>query len=290
MVLINFSYFLHWLSSRAQAVRWLLVFIALLYVVETIDVFALNQHLNNWGVQPRHQDSLRNIPLMPFLHDGYGHLIGNTAPLLVLGGMTVLYGAGTFAATTLICTLTSGLGIWLLSSPNTMHIGASGLVFGYFGFLVARALFDHSLLSVLTAGAVLVAYGSLVFMLSPFQAEVSWEGHLFGLLGGFLSAAVLTPAANRDRQRRLEELSSNPRSPGSANSKKSSGSTPKSRARKRPVKKSSTKGNTSGRKSSRSSSGGTKSGRGRAGKSSSTSASQGRSSRKKAPSRSRQKG
>jgi membrane associated rhomboid family serine protease len=281
---MNFSYFLHWISSRAKAIRWLLLFIAVLYVVETLDVFALNQRLNQWGVQPRVHESLRNIPLMPFLHDGYGHLIGNTAPLVVLGGMTVLYGAGTFAATTLICTLTSGLGIWLLSSPNTVHIGASGLVFGYFGFLVARALFDHSLFSVVVAGGVLVAYGSLVFMLSPFQAEVSWEGHLFGLLGGFFSAAILTPAANRDRQKRLEELSSNPASPGSStSSRKAAGSTSKSKSTKSPARKSAPKKKTpSAGRSSRSGSGTSKNTRAKSGKSGSASST-------KAKPRSRQK-
>ncbi len=201
---MNWHLIITWFSRRIRALRWLLLFIVALYVAETIDILVFGQDLNYWGVEPRQTDSLARIPLMPLLHDGYGHLVGNTGPLLILGGMTVLYGAGTFVATTAFCALASGLGIWLLAAPGTVHIGASGLVYGYFGFLIARALFDHSFFSMLLAGAVLIAYGSLVLMLSPLQQQISWEGHIFGLLGGFLSAAVLTPSTLRDPDQRAQ--------------------------------------------------------------------------------------
>ena len=130
-------------------------------------------------------------PLAPFLHAGVGHLIANTVPFLVMGAIIALSGLRRVLLVTMIVALVSGLGTWLVAPSATLHIGASGVVFGYAAYLVARGLFDRRWYYLLTGLAVaLLQGGSLLLGLVP-QDGISWQGHLFGALGGLLAARLL---------------------------------------------------------------------------------------------------
>lgn len=180
-----------------RAFVWLLGFVALLWVIAALDHFT-GLDLHRFGVVPRDSASVLGIPLHVFVHDGFFHLLSNTGPLLVLGGLVGMRGAGTLLAVSIFITVFAGAGVWLVGRDG-VHIGASSLVFGYFGYLVARGFFERSFMSILIAVAVAVFYGGLFFGLLPLGGFVSWEGHLFGLIGGVILAWV-SGRDRRDRQ------------------------------------------------------------------------------------------
>ena len=164
----------------------LLAIAAAMWAVEVANAF-MGHRLNDYGILPRTTAGLIGIPLAPFLHAGFGHVLGNTIPLLALGSLVALQAKRAFAVATLFVVLVGGAGVWLVGRSD-LHVGASGLVFGYFGFLVARGWFDRRFVPVLIALAVLVMYGGLLFGVLPTRGFVSWEGHLCGLLAGILAA------------------------------------------------------------------------------------------------------
>ncbi|NER24139.1 MAG: rhomboid family intramembrane serine protease [Symploca sp. SIO1B1] len=164
--------------------------VALMWVLELMDVIVFQQKLNIYGIIPREIIGLRGILFAPFLHAGLAHLISNTIPFLVLGWFVMLQETSEFFIVTPIIMLVSGLGVWLIGSPG-VHIGASGVVFGYLGFLLARGLFERNFLSIVLSLLVGSLYGSLIWGVLPIQIGVSWEGHLFGFIGGVLAARFL---------------------------------------------------------------------------------------------------
>lgn len=166
-------------------------FVVFMWILEIADLFFLKGTLLAYGIRPHNIVGLRGILFAPFLHGSLGHLMANTIPFLVLGWLVMLREISDFFIVTAIVMLTSGLGVWLLGSPYTTHIGASGLIFGYFGFLLLRGYFERSIVSIMFSLFVGSIYGSLIWGVLPSQYGISWEGHLFGLLGGVLAARFL---------------------------------------------------------------------------------------------------
>ena len=177
-----------------HAFVWLLGFVAALWVVTIVNAFA-DLNLQQFGIVPRTTTGLRGIPLHALLHDDFGHLLSNTGPLLVLGGLASFRGKLKLFGLSLFVTVFSGVCVWLIARP-AVHIGASGLVFGYFGYLVARGFYEGSFTSILLAVLVAFFYGGIIFGILPSDGFVSWEGHFFGLLGGILYAHT----ESRDRR------------------------------------------------------------------------------------------
>jgi membrane associated rhomboid family serine protease len=173
-----------------ERLRILLGFVALIWLVELVDLILFRGALDGAGIRPRSENGLWGVILAPFLHAGPAHLIANTVPLLVLGWLVIVRGVRDFLGVTLLVTLVAGLGVWIFGRPATIHLGASGLVFGYLGYLLLRGFWERSLLAV---GIALVAgflYGGALLGVLPGQRGVSWEGHLFGLAGGAGAASV----------------------------------------------------------------------------------------------------
>lgn len=165
-------------------------FVAFIWVLELIDLFIFRGYLNLYGIRPRTLIGLRGILFAPFLHGGIGHLMANTIPFLVLGWFVMLREISDFFIVSVITILVSGVGVWLFGSPS-IHIGASGLIFGYFGFLLLRGYFERSFSSVTFSLIVGLLYGGLIWGVLPIRYGISWEGHLFGFLGGVLAARLL---------------------------------------------------------------------------------------------------
>ena len=151
---------------------------------------------NQFGIQPRTLIGLRGILFAPFLHGSFRHLLANTAPFLVLGGLVMVRRIRDFFYVNLIVILLGGFGTWLFAGLfagyNTNHIGASGVVFGYLGYLLFRGYFERSFLAITLSVLVAVVYGSLLFGLLPTVPHISWEGHLCGFISGGLAARWLT--------------------------------------------------------------------------------------------------
>lgn len=174
-------------AAWGTAARVILGFVALLWALELLDT-ALDNRLDGWGVRPRSDEGLAGILFAPLLHLGWAHLAGNTVPLLVLGFLILLSGVQQWAVVTATIWLVGGFGVWLTADPWTVHLGASVLVFGWLIYLVLRGLFTRRLGQIALGVLVLVAYGGLLWGVLPGQPGVSWQGHLFGALGGGLAA------------------------------------------------------------------------------------------------------
>ena len=189
-------------AVREFRVRALLLagFVGLMWVTELIDQVFLHSALDQLGIRPRETRALWGIVLAPFLHGGFRHLIANTAPLLVLGWLVLIRRRVDFFLLTLAVTLVGGLGVWLFAPPYTIHIGASGVAFGYLGYLIARAWFERSLTSLALALLAGVLYGGALAGLLPGQRGISWEGHLFGFAAGGATGALFRRPARRSRR------------------------------------------------------------------------------------------
>jgi membrane associated rhomboid family serine protease len=153
--------------------------------------------LDRYGIRAHHVSDLPHIFSAPFLHAGFGHLMANSIPFLVLGFLAACPGIGKFLLANLVVILVAGAGIWLTGPSNGVTLGASILIFGYFGYLLGRGVFERHLADIGIAIAVAVAYGTMIFSVLPSNPSISWQGHLFGLLGGLLSAWILR--RRRDR-------------------------------------------------------------------------------------------
>ncbi len=156
----------------------------------------MNNALNNLGIRPRNIVGLQGILFAPFLHGSWRHLISNTFPLVILSWLIMARDRSEWIAVTVLTAIASGLGTWLFGGAATIHIGASGVVFGYFGFLVARAYFERSFGSIAICLLVLALFSGMIWGILPVRVGISWEGHLFGLLGG-IAAAWTIAALNR---------------------------------------------------------------------------------------------
>jgi membrane associated rhomboid family serine protease len=173
-------------------------FMAIVWGLEVIDQILWQPcagvcGLDRYGIQPRNVSRLWGILLAPLLHGGFGHLSANSVPFLVLGALVLLRGPKVFFGVSLIITLLAGLATWLIGASASVHIGASGVIFGYFGFLLAAGLFERKITSILMALGVGFLYGGLIYGVNPFQdGPISWEGHLFGFLSGIAAAYWLT--------------------------------------------------------------------------------------------------
>ena len=162
--------------------------VCLIWAVEGVNLLSGRQ-LYVFGILPRHLTGLVGIPLGPFIHGSVSHATLNTVPFLVLGGLVALRGVKTFLSTSVFIILCGGAALWLFGRFS-YHIGASILIFGYFGYLVARGWYERSVWSILTAFLTLFLYGSIIWGVLPTQSFISWEGHLFGMLSGILAARV----------------------------------------------------------------------------------------------------
>jgi membrane associated rhomboid family serine protease len=164
--------------------------VALMWGLEIIDI-PLGGSLDLFGIRPRHPHGLIGILCAPFLHGGFRHLISNTMPFLVLGFLIMAQDWAEWVVVSLVAALVSGLGTWFFGAAGTLHIGASGVVFGYFGFLITRAYFERNLGSIAIALLVIAMFGGMIWGILPVRVGIFWEGHLFGLVGGMLSAKLI---------------------------------------------------------------------------------------------------
>jgi membrane associated rhomboid family serine protease len=177
------------ISAAATRALPVAVMLAIMWIEEIIDL-PLNGRLDRFGIRPRHLSGLDGVLFSPFLHNGFRHLIANTIPFAVLGLFIAVGGAQRFASVTVIVGLIGGLGTWLTGSYYSVHVGASGLVFGYLTYLVARGFFDRKVAFIVGGVAVMLLYGGVLWGLLP-SPGVSWQGHMFGAIGGIAAAALL---------------------------------------------------------------------------------------------------
>ncbi len=178
-------------NSVVRKRLWALaIFIAALWAIQVIN-WALGYRLNlAFGLIPRHIGGIDGIFGMPVLHASFSHLMSNTPPLVLMGTLLALTATRALLLVNAVIIALGGALVWLFGS-NAIHIGASGLVFGWFGFLVARGVVDRSPVTLGAAFLVALVFGSIIWGVLPGQPGVSWEAHLFGALAGAVAALVI---------------------------------------------------------------------------------------------------
>jgi membrane associated rhomboid family serine protease len=177
-------------QSQREGLALLAGIVGVMWLVEVINTLDSNG-LDNDGIYGRSVDHLWGIFTTPFIHASFAHLLGNTIPFVFMGVIIALQGAKRLALVTAIVIVVGGLGTWLVAPANIPTIGASGVVFGYATYLFARGFFDRSVGEVLVGLIVAVIWGgALVSSVVPHNG-ISWQGHLFGALGGIVAALVL---------------------------------------------------------------------------------------------------
>lgn len=154
-----------------------------------------------YGIIPRTWIGLQGIPVAPLIHGNVQHLAANTIPLLVLGALVLFRGVGEFLFVVLTCTFVAGAGTWLFGTGGAQHIGASGVVFGLFGFLLFRTVYDRRWSSAVITIVVAVLYGTAMARSILPEYGISWSGHFFGFLGGIAAARMRYPSGRRARLR-----------------------------------------------------------------------------------------
>lgn len=176
-------------------------FVALLYLLELVDAVTAGS-LDRYGIRPRRVDGLDGVVFAPLLHAGWAHLVANTLPLAVLGYLIVYSGLGRWVAVTACVWLVGGLGTWLTGEPRSLHLGASVLVFGWLVYLLVRGFFSRRPGQVLIGAVIFLLYGGALLGALPGQPGISWQGHLFGAVGGGVAAWLWAADGRGNRRNR----------------------------------------------------------------------------------------
>lgn len=173
-------------------------FVLLLWIIEGVDQVVFNGALDGFGVRPRTLNGLWGILWAPFLHGGFRHLLANTWPLLILGSIVMISRRlRDFFFISFVIVIIGGLGAWLIGPRFSVHLGASGLIFGYFGFLLLSAYFERSCRAIAIAVVVLLFYSGIIWGVLPQGGGISWQTHLFGFVGGGVAAYLLSQREDR---------------------------------------------------------------------------------------------
>lgn len=172
----------------------MLLFTAVLYLAEAVDVTSGNRLDTEGMIYPHTVDGLTGILTAPLLHGSWAHLLGNTIPFLVFGFLAMAGGFAQWVVVTAVVWVASGLGVWLFADSPTL--GVSGVIFGWFVFLLVRGFFVRSVGQIVLAVALFLVWGGLLWGVLPSDPLVSWQAHLFGALGGLL-AGYLVGRADR---------------------------------------------------------------------------------------------
>jgi membrane associated rhomboid family serine protease len=190
------------IAVRAAA---LAVPVGVMWFVRLLDTFTpAGFSVAGYGIVPRTWNGLSGIAAAPFIHSSWAHLIANTIPFAVLGSFILINGVAEFLFVFFVTGLIAGAGTWLFAAPNTMHVGASGIVLGFMGFLLFRSAFDRRLTSAIITIGVAVLYASaLATSLIP-RADISWTNHFFGFAGGIIAARLRYPAERRREMKVLQ--------------------------------------------------------------------------------------
>ena len=167
------------------------ILVVIFWGVEIIDQVIFAHRLDYFGITPRNMTGLRGVILSPFLHADFGHLLANTFPFIILGWFVMLQRTSDFFTVSLYSMLFSGLGVWLFASPGSVTVGASGVIFGYLGFLMFRGYFQRNLPSIALSLLVIFLYGGMIWGVLPSNPHVSWLAHLFGFIGGIWTAKTI---------------------------------------------------------------------------------------------------
>jgi membrane associated rhomboid family serine protease len=175
------------LAEARKALFVMLGFLSLIWILQIAN-WADNYGLDrSFGILPRDVARLPDIVIAPLLHFSWTHIEANSGPLFVFGFLAAYRGVVRWVGVTVVCVVTSGLAVWLFQSSNELTVGASGVIYGYFGYVIVKGLFDRHLIDVLIGAAMGLSFAYVLVAVVPGTPGVSWVGHLGGLVGGIAS-------------------------------------------------------------------------------------------------------
>ena len=193
----------------AEARKAAVVMLAVIGVIWALQIanWADNYHLSqHYGIVPRDAFRLPDILLAPLLHFSWTHIEANSGPLFIFGFLAAFRGVTRFIGVTVVVVLTSGLGVWLFQSSGELTVGASGVIYGYFGYVVVKGIFDRRLIDVVVGLVMALSFAYILVAVVPGTPGVSWVGHLSGLVGGIACGwifRVRRPAVAHDKRDEL---------------------------------------------------------------------------------------
>lgn len=173
--------------NTITGIKVLLSTAGLMWVVQIANLL-LNNYLNQFGILPRELSHLTGILFAPFLHGNLPHIIANTIPFIMLGFL--VHQTKQLLYVSVFVALVGGLLVWTFGR-SSYHIGASGVIMGYFGFLLSHAFFTRTIRSILVSMAAFIFYGGMIFSLLDFRTHISFEGHIFGFISGLIAAKLI---------------------------------------------------------------------------------------------------
>lgn len=172
--------------SLKQQFRLIMMFVLLLTVIELINIFTFRS-LTHFGILPRNLSSLPFIFSAPFIHSDLGHFFSNIVPLAIFSFLLLQHGKTRFYTVTLVSILLTGICVWLFARKGN-HVGASGLIYSYFGYVLVAGILSREFKLIFISLAAGFLYGGMIFGILPVDAYISWESHFFGLLSGIVCA------------------------------------------------------------------------------------------------------
>lgn len=177
-------------ASVGRAFVAMCAFVPVLFAIEFLDRLTGERLDQDGGIRPRHLDGLDGIVFSPFLHAGFAHVLANSIPLILLGTFVLAAGTTRFLLTTAFIALVAGVGVWFIGDPQTVVVGASGVIFGYLGVILMRGVVEHSWWHIAVGVLIGLLYGWQLFGVLPGEEGVSWQGHLCGFIGGLVAAVL----------------------------------------------------------------------------------------------------
>lgn len=173
--------------AEAKKALWVMVgLLAVLWVIQLVNSVGDYGLSHEFGIEARDPASLPEIFTAPFLHGSWGHIEGNSGPLFVFGFLAAYRGVKKWLGVSLLIIVASGLGVWFISPSNSLTVGASGLVFGYFGYIIVRGLFDRHPIDIVLGLVMALCFAYTFASLLPGEEGISWQGHMFGFVGGIV--------------------------------------------------------------------------------------------------------
>ncbi|WP_369183669.1 rhomboid family intramembrane serine protease [Streptomyces sp. Y1] len=205
------------LSDSRRALMTMLGIQAVIWTVQVVNWLDDYDLSRDYGLRAERVDDLPAMFTMPFLHFSWGHIVANSWPLFVLGFLAAYRGMRKFLLASLVITVSGGLTVWLLAGSNTVTAGASGMVYGYLGYVVLRGILDRNVLDAVVGLGVAATYWTILIGVLPVAHGVSWQGHLGGLIGGLAAAALLRDGA-KPKPAPASTASTAPTAPTASNS------------------------------------------------------------------------